>query len=261
MLLPLKQGIATLLLPLVFESGFLPSRDTLSPFVNIPNAIRDFIPLPEEALVNSYSLANSYLTMGNYEDAYTMVRNAEMAAEKGNKGEIVELFVTKGIVEEKLLLWKQAIGDYEKAISLEKAKNPFANSATIVSNLANAEAGYGDYKQALSDFRKASKMNGNAEFFAPVIGEALTLYQLDQVKEALNVFNSILVKYPSYSDSLAAVGVIEGDLHKFNNAIAIDGRYADIQWVREIRRWTPKLCDKLEERLDSWKGQIEGTSS
>ena len=52
-----------------------------------------------------------------------------------------DIFLSRGIVKEKLLRWNEAIDDYKKANQIFRSK-PFANDdPTVFSNIANAETG------------------------------------------------------------------------------------------------------------------------
>ena len=52
-----------------------------------------------------------------------------------------DIFLSRGIVKEKLLKWNEAIDDYKKANQIFRSK-PFGNDdPTVFSNIANAETG------------------------------------------------------------------------------------------------------------------------
>eukprot|EP00596_Hydrurales_sp_CCMP1899_P002318 CAMPEP_0119033674 /NCGR_PEP_ID=MMETSP1177-20130426/728_1 /TAXON_ID=2985 /ORGANISM="Ochromonas sp, Strain CCMP1899" /LENGTH=281 /DNA_ID=CAMNT_0006990597 /DNA_START=143 /DNA_END=988 /DNA_ORIENTATION=- len=216
-----------------------------TPQVNIPTSISTLHPLPQEELVTSYNRGNSYLMMGDFENALT---SFNQAAELAPESE--DVYLSRGIVEEKLLKWDDAIADYNKANTIHK-KRPFTgDDPTVISNIANAETGLLQWENALRDFTRAAQMK--SDFLAPQIGRALVLYQLDRPEETFQYFKTIAVKYPYFPDGqavLAAIYFEKGDLKQANdcweNALEEDSRYLDLDWVLNIRRWPPKLVDTL----------------
>ena len=82
------------------------------------------------------------------------------------------MFLSRGIAEEKLLLWEDAIVDYRKANDLYRKKQfpfPPRDDPTAISNLANAETGLNRWTEAYADFAKAGSLS--PEFLAPQIGK------------------------------------------------------------------------------------------
>ena len=144
-----------------------------------------------------------------------------------------------------------AIADYKTANGLFR-KRPFSNDdPTAISNLANAETGLERWEDALKDFTRAAQLKN--DFLAPQIGRALVLYQLDRPQETFAFFQSLAVKYPTYADAQAALAVLyyeKGDIENardcWETALEQDSRYQDDEWVRDIRRWPPKLADSLK---------------
>lgn len=166
-----------------------------------------------------------------------------------------DIYLSRGIVEEKLLLWNQAIEDYQKANQLYKKNRPFAgDDPTVFSNLANAETGLLQWKEAYRDFSYAIKLK--PDFIAPRIGLAMVQYQLGEYTAADSYFESLADDYPEFPDGLALHAVSlsrKGDMSEakavFAKAVELDSRYQDAEWVRDIRRWTPVLVADLTRGL------------
>jgi tetratricopeptide (TPR) repeat protein len=231
------------------------------PQVNIPTAITTLHPLPQEELVTSYNRGNSYLVMGQFGDALVEFNKAaELAPDSA------DVYLSRGIVEEKLFQWDAAIADYNKANSILK-KRPFSgDDPTVISNIANAETGLLQWENALRDFTKAAQLK--SDFLAPQIGRALVLYQLDRPEETFQYFKTLAVKYPYFPDGqavLAAIYFEKGDLKSANdcweNALEEDSRYEDIDWVLNIRRWPPKLVETLAKFKDQFSASISNPST
>ena len=157
------------------------------------------------------------------------------------------LYMSTGIAYEKLEKWDESIADYKFANEIFKKKSLFSKDDPIcISNIANAETGKLQWEQALADFSYSSKLN--PKYLAPVIGKALVQYQIGQKDESMASFQSLVLKYPDYSDGLAALAVMyytHGDLESartsWEDALEQDSRYLDVDWVRDIRRWPPQL--------------------
>lgn len=246
--------LGSLIAPLIIDA-ILPSRQQLRPAVSIPAAISKLHPLPEEEILIAYSRGNSYLVSGRFEDAlYEFNHALDVSGDNAN------VLISRGIAEEKLLQWNNAISDYRKANELIK-KRPFSgDDATVFSNIGNAETGLGEWELALKDFSYAAKLN--RDFLAPQIGRALVQYQLGNTEEARSFFQAITKKYPDYPDGLAAYAVMTSNYDTivskssnlivsdevkliWNAAITQDDRYDDVDWVTNIRRWPPKLVEFL----------------
>jgi len=83
-----------------------------------------------------YNRGNSYLTSGEFQKALEDFNQAASLSPTDS-----DIYISRGIVYEKLLRWDDAIHDYETANSIIK-KVPFnRDNAIVYSNLANAETG------------------------------------------------------------------------------------------------------------------------
>ena len=246
-------------------AGFLPSREDLPLAVSIPRAITTLHPLPQEELIESYSKANALLSIGKFDSALEEANKA-VAVGPG----VSDVFVTRGIIYEKLLDWDAAIADYQQAQKLRK-RLPFErDDATIVNNLANAEAGAGRWEQSLLDFERAASLAGarGEAFYAPELGAALVKHQLGRVDEATDYFRTLVAKFPLFPDGLAALSVMEYEkqgqvatpevLDLWDRATREDNRYKDRDWVENVRRWPPSLVKSLASLELAAKAQQRG---
>ena len=145
--------------------------------------------------------------------------------------------------------------DYKKANDLIKSKSIFRrDDAVCFSNLANAEVGKEQWADALRDFEYAAQLDRG--YAAPVIGRALVLYQLGRDQDSLLALEKLSEQYPEFADSKAALAVLKYDAGEvvvartlLQDALDGDGRYRDVDWVRDIRRWTPRLVRSLGRML------------
>ena len=235
----IEQGLINSIVPSVL------SRENLPLSVNIPRAMSKLYPLPQEEMTTSYNRGNAYLMTGKFADSLIEFNRALDISPN-----TADIYLSRGIVKEKLLLWDDAIADYRKANRLYKSRPFSGDDPTCFSNIANAETGLGQWEQALKDYTYAASLRG--DFVAPQLGRALGLYELGEEKEASEYFKALTIKYPLFADAQAALAVIrfhDGDidnaLDSWEIALEQDSRYADIDWVKTIRRWPPKLVDDL----------------
>jgi tetratricopeptide (TPR) repeat protein len=126
-----------------------------------------------------------------------------------------DVYLSRGIAEEKLFQWEAAVADYKLANERYRASSfPFPrDDPTAISNLANAETGLLQWQDAYRDFAKAASMN--SDFLAPQIGKALVAYELGRPAETLAFFESLAGKYPTYADANAVLATLyfEGALY------------------------------------------------
>lgn len=215
--------------------------------INIPNAISTYLPFPEEEIIKSFTRSNSYLLNGKFSQALVEINRA-IKFQPTNP----DFYVTRGIVNEKLLRWDEAISDYTRANHMKKSKLFGRDDATIFSNLANAEAGANRFPDALRDFNYAVKLDSH--FLAPQIGRALVQFQLGDFDEAFSFFQELVVDYPSFADgqacyaiSLYQQGNQEEAVEAWSTALELDRRYADTEWLQTIRRLPPRLISYANE--------------
>lgn len=134
----------------------------------------------------------------------------------------------------------------------------------VWNNLGNAYAGKQDWKKAAEYYSRAALLA--PEFSFATANKALALYQtgisvsstqngrfwgvVGDDEEALRLIRTLLRKYPSFTDMRAAlVGVLwdsgkEGEAESEWSRVQ-DPRYSDPSWLRESRRWPPRLTNAL----------------
>lgn len=135
------------------------------PQVNIPTAITTLHPSPQDELVTNYNRGNSQLMLGNFEEALISFNQCADL----NK-ESADVFLSRGVVLEKLLRWDDAVSDYKRANEIYK-RRPFGiltgDDPVVISNIANAETGLLQWENALRDFNKAANLK--SDYLAPQV--------------------------------------------------------------------------------------------
>jgi len=263
MLLLAGKATYSLVAGILLASGFLPDRDQL-PLISIPAAITRLHPLPQEELLRCYNAGNGYLTIGAFDLA---LEELNRCADRDLGSNVADVFLTRGIINEKLLRWDEAISDYQTAKGLYAKKfNPFGGNddSIVYNNLANAETGKELWQDALRDFTTAASKK--EDFVAPRLGKALVLFQLDRKDEAIAYFSALVAKYPLFADGLAALALMEFDRGNTAEAASLwergleqDSRYLDLEWVRDVRRFPPKLVEVLVKLKTSSSGISSGS--
>ncbi|MCW6037403.1 tetratricopeptide repeat protein [Spirulina subsalsa FACHB-351] len=158
-------------------------------------------------------------------------------------------YLNRGIAYERQQQWSKAIADYEKVLSLTP-QDPLAYN-----NLGNAQAGQGHWQAAIEDYKKATELA--PDFAFAFANYALTLYQAEQQPEALRMMRNLVRKYPMFPDMRAALTAALWEQGQQGEAesnwvatVGMDQRYQDIEWVKTVRRWPPKMVAALEKFLN-----------
>ncbi|NEO57184.1 MAG: tetratricopeptide repeat protein [Okeania sp. SIO3B5] len=155
-------------------------------------------------------------------------------------------YLNRGIAYERLNKWSEAIADYNQVIELDP-EDPVAYN-----NRGNAEGGLGEWEKATEDYKKASELA--PEYAFARANYSLALYQIGQTQEAVKTIKSLVRKYPNFADMRAALTACLWEQGKKGEAesnwvaaVGLDGRYQDLDWVANVRRWPPTLVNSLEK--------------
>jgi tetratricopeptide (TPR) repeat protein len=162
--------------------------------------------------------------------------------------EAVDPYINRGTALEGLGQWEAAIADYDRALKIDP-KDPLAYN-----NRGNAKTGLGQWEAAIADFQQASLLAPNYAFARA--NYALALYQTGQTDEAIRTMRNLVRKYPQFADMRAALTAalwVQGKTgeaeSQWVSAVGLDSRYKDLNWVRDIRRWSPAMVAALEKFL------------
>lgn len=160
-------------------------------------------------------------------------------------------YLGKGVALEGLKKYRQALEAYEMANEQSKLKYKTAD-AVALNNMGNAYGALGEWENAFTFYKKASDMD--SRFIFALANEALALFQLgtdDTTAERKIMF--LIRKYPNFADMHAANAMIKWERDdkskaedEWYKAVESDARYQNIEWVREIRRWPPRLMTILK---------------
>ncbi len=160
---------------------------------------------------------------------------------------VTDPYLNRGIAWEALGMWQKAIADYERVLELDDAE--------AYNNRGNAKSGLGDWQGAIADLQKAFELDPDYAFART--NYALALYQAGKQKEATRTMRNLVRKYPQFADMRAALTAVlwaEGKVGEAESnwvaVVGLDGRYQDLDWVRNVRRWPPLMVDALEKFLN-----------
>lgn len=183
------------------------------------------------------------------------VRRNNLEGALADYGEAIDLaaneadpYLNRGAVWEAMGEWDRAIADYNQVLQIDP------DDPAAYNNRGNAEAGQGNWELAIADFQTAITLQPS---FSLAYGNyALALYQIGDVPKSLQIMKSLVRKYPSFADMRAALTAVLWETGQRGEAesnwvavVGLDTRYKDLNWVRNVRRWPPKMVDALENFL------------
>ena len=157
-------------------------------------------------------------------------------------------WINRGIAWEVLKEWDKAIADYNEALKLEP------DDFVAHNNRGNAQAGKGNWYGAIADYNQATILNPS--FSMAKANYALAVYQVGQQEQGINLMRRLARRYPKFADIRAALTAALWKQGKAGEAESnwfavegLDGRYKDIDWVENARRWPPSLVESLRSFL------------
>ncbi len=160
-----------------------------------------------------------------------------------------DAYLNRGVAFEGLGKWHQAIADYQYILSID-SQDPMAYN-----NLGNAYGGLGQWKIAIENYLKATEIAPDFAFARA--NYALALYQIGDISESIRNMKNIVRKYRDFPDIRAALSAALWQNGQRGEAesnwvavIGLDRRYQDLDWVKNTRRWPPKMVIALEKFLN-----------
>tara|TARA_B100000965_G_C19594358_1_gene759438 strand:- start:1122 stop:1907 length:786 start_codon:yes stop_codon:yes gene_type:complete len=153
-------------------------------------------------------------------------------------------YINRGIAEEALGLWNDAKEDYLYVISKDN------KNFSALYNLANVEGSLSNWKNARDLFSKASLVNPGSAMARSSI--ALADYELENYDQSETELRKLIRKYPTFADARAALTALQWSRGKYGEAesnwiaaFELDSRYAQEDWLLDIRRWPNKPTKDL----------------
>ena len=184
------------------------------------------------------------------------------------------LLANRALAHEGLANWSAASVDYSRAIML--AQGVGFDAPYLLNGRGNARAALGDYEGALDDFHAASAVFQQIKNLSGAVyadsNAALMEAQLGRDELATKHMEAVARRAPGSIDMRAALAAqrwAAGDqagaerdwgwaCEQINSGIlrpggpALDGcaLYRDQAWLRNIRRWPPRIADRLAAFLE-----------
>lgn len=160
-------------------------------------------------------------------------------------------YLGKGVALEGLKQYRDALQAYEEANRRSMTKYRTAD-AVAINNMGNAHGALGEWDDAFTLYKQAADMD--SRFVFALANEALALYQLGRDDEgALKKMKFLTRKYQRFADMHAAVAMALWEKgsrtqaeDEWFKAVGFDARYEDVAWVRDFRRWPPRLVSILQ---------------
>lgn len=147
-----------------------------------------------------------------------------------------EIFLKKSIIKDKnnclahnnLALVYQALGTYEKAISLLKISlKIMPNNSDTYSKFGNLYVEMKDYKKAIEEYKKAINFNPKNHLYYNNLGNALAEIKeyknaLTSYRKAIKIEKNFLEAYINMGDVLRIIGEYSEAILAYNNALKIN---------------------------------------
>ncbi|WP_228024689.1 tetratricopeptide repeat protein [cf. Phormidesmis sp. LEGE 11477] len=157
-------------------------------------------------------------------------------------------YLNRGALREAMGEWEDAIADYNQVLQIDP------DDPAAYNNRGNAEAGLGEWDLAVADYQAAITLQPS---FSLAYGNyALALYEIGETQKSLQIMKSLVRKYPSFVDMRAALTAALWETGQRGEAesnwvavVGLDTRYKDLNWVKNVRRWPPKMVTALEHFL------------
>ncbi|NEP60437.1 MAG: tetratricopeptide repeat protein [Symploca sp. SIO2G7] len=157
-------------------------------------------------------------------------------------------YLNRGAAYEALGNWQAALNDYNRVLKLSP------DDPAAYNNRGNAKGGQGDWEAALKDYEKAIRIQPS--FSLGYANYGIALFEVGERTKSLQILKSLARKYPNYADVRAALTAAlwetgnRGEAEsQWVAARGLDRRYADLEWVKHVRRWPPSLVVGLEHFL------------
>ncbi|CAN8071984.1 unnamed protein product [Agarophyton chilense] len=158
-----------------------------------------------------------------------------------------DCYLGLGVALEGLHKYENALDAYEKSNELS-VKRSGKKDAVALNNIGNAYGGLGDWQKAYEYYKEAAVTE--TKFVFALANQALAEFELGNDQGALQTMKFLTLKYPGFGDMHAAIAMVlweRGDRAQAEDewfkAVQADGRYQDKTWVREVRRWPPRLVN------------------
>ncbi|MCS6959701.1 MAG: tetratricopeptide repeat protein [Pseudanabaenaceae cyanobacterium SKYGB_i_bin29] len=200
--------------------------------------------LPGEAAANLFFDRGTWLLGQN--DLQGAITDLNRAIEIDPRA--VDAYLNRGIAYERLRQWDKAIGDYSRVLELQP------QDAYAYNNLGNAYGGKGEWERSLAYYERAAQLDPKLSISQ--VNAALVLYQVGREVEAAKRIRNLVRRYPYWAEVRAAWTVMLWQQGRHGEAesnwvavLGLDKRYTDLEWVREVRRWPPRLVEELEKFL------------
>jgi len=157
-------------------------------------------------------------------------------------------YLNRGAALEGLGRWEEAIADYTQVLALDP------EDAAAYNNRGNAKGGQGKWDAALTDYNRAVELQPRFAFAR--MNAALATYQLGETTEAIRQFRNLTRRYPNFVDARAALTAALWSAGQKGQAesnwvavTGLDGRYKDLVWLAQVRRWPPTLVTAMQQFL------------
>lgn len=152
-------------------------------------------------------------------------------------------YLYRGAVWEAMGRWDDAIRDYNRVLQLGP------RAADALNNRGNAYGGKGEWTKAIQDFESALIINPRYDLAR--LNLALAFIETNQPKRALEIYAKVGKQERAFVDLQAAEALALWESKRFKEASVLirkalkqNPNYGNRKWLRELRRWPPRVVEK-----------------
>jgi len=168
-------------------------------------------------------------------------------------------YLNRGAIYEAVGKLEDAINDYDTVLAID------ITDPAAWNNRGNALLGLGRWKEASKACKTALSYSGSQ--FQPIAAVNLNLaeYQLGNDNAVLKDLQLLLARFAdAFPDARAFYALMlweRGDRvqaeTEWDRATAVDPRYKEMDWVRDFRRWPPRLRGVLAKFAETTKVKVK----
>lgn len=171
----------------------------------------------------------------------------------------VDAYLNRGAAYEALGRLDDALADYDRVLSIDR------NDPAAWNNRGNALLALGRFAEARDCFKTALSFSGPQTFAFAALNLNLAEYELGNEEAVLRDLRALLARYAdAFPDARAAYALVlwdRGDRiageEQWDRATDADPRYRSMAWVKDFRRWPPRLRGVLKKFSETTKVKVK----
>jgi len=160
----------------------------------------------------------------------------------------VDGYLNRGVTYEALGRLDEAVNDYNMVLAIDP------DDPAAWNNRGNALMGLGKFRDARDSFKTALSISGPQQFAFAAVNLNLVEYELGNDEAVFKDLRAVLARWAdAFPDARAAYALLLWDRGdrieaeaQWDRATTQDPRYRSLAWVKEFRRWPPRIRGLLQ---------------